>query len=137
VTIHGVDQLVPPQDGRLDLCYLKIELVRTGGQPVPDLVEAIARRGIDRAGFARALADYGYFTEDADLYRSFRFLPLETCFYRVDDAFPALVPSIFAAGRLDERIQDVSYTVDLSGGHPTPLPESEVDELIKRMAIYP
>lgn len=137
VTIHGVDQLVPPQDSRLDLCFVKVEIVRKGGQSIPDLVETIARRGIDRAAFDRALRDCKYFTADADLYSGFHFIPIETRFYRVDDAFPALVPSALATGQLDQRIQKVSYTLDLSGEAPASLPDNEVDELINRMAVYP
>lgn len=113
VRIHGVEQLVPPPHGDLDLVWVRLERVAEQGRTIADLVEDARRAGDDDNGLLFKLAEAGYRPADADLYRDVRFTVREQRWYEVGEDFPRIDPSSAPPG-----ISDLDYTLDLDQQQP-------------------
>lgn len=123
--IGTATQLVPTP-GR-DLYLLSVQITAAGNGPgatLTDLVEAARALPGTPAGIVDAgLANAGWRSRHADLYRSLWALRTVPEFHPVDDGFPALTPDrIHAAVPHSQRIVDLNYRVDLDGLAPAPPP---------------
>lgn len=124
VRIHGLDQLVAPESGKLALAWLRLERVSAEGEDLPGLVQLALRRCDDESALLTSLASIGYYPSDNPHYRDVRFVVSAESWYAVDDAFPKLTRDQLTVP--DDRISDVAYTIDLSSATPTPLDSASV-----------
>ncbi|MCL0246206.1 PD-(D/E)XK motif protein [Corynebacterium sp. CCM 8835] len=113
VVIHGAEQLTESPGKRLDLAVRRYVPDPDGTMSVPSLRDSIcAIPGVDTRRFLSSLSSLGVAMADRDesgekLFR--RYSPGEAVEFVVSDGFPRLT-GIGTTG----RIQQVSYTVDLS-----------------------
>ncbi|MFJ6798760.1 PD-(D/E)XK motif protein [Streptomyces sp. NPDC091268] len=133
--IHGLDQLEAPAGGTLTLVWFR--LVRTtgtdAGMALVELIENMLHLCDDEGAFLASLARAGYQPSGADLYHDVRFIVDEERWYRVDDAFPGLTGQALAEAGIPVSVQDVTYSIDLSGEAPGPLTPAEVERTIDDM----
>jgi len=132
-SIHGVKQLLNPENGELYLCTLTLERVRSDGITLTDLVNKILSYPINTSQFLSKLLQLGYDYNRKEEYENdkFKIAEDEAFIYKVDEAFPKIVPNTFLEGDLPNLVIDIDYLIDLSGEPPTPLNENEEEELLK------
>jgi hypothetical protein len=110
VTIHGVDQLEPP-DRPLALVVAEVTEDR-GGRTLPDLVDSVISRADDRGEVLWLLTAAGFERADAERYQE-RFTIRDIGHVEVSDALPRIVPSTFGAEGVPPGISRIEYRVDL------------------------
>ncbi|WP_226366429.1 PD-(D/E)XK motif protein [Pseudonocardia sp. ICBG162] len=110
VRIHGTGQL-DGGVGRLLLTWFRLRTDR--GRSVPDLVEDVLVRCDDGDAFVRALADLGYRSSDAEIYRARVFEPVEQLTYEVGPGFPRITPPGLVDDAALAGIGTVHYDLDL------------------------
>lgn len=113
VTVHGIDQLEPPETGRLTLAVALV-LESAEGSPIRAIVEDIVSLLEDPTEFTILLARAGWTREDAEV----PYAIAEWLLVEVDDRTPRLVRADLALGRLREGVGRVSYDVDLDRIRP-------------------
>jgi hypothetical protein len=131
--INGHLQLVPPEDGTLNLAYFKVETT-ANGRSVPELIEEIFSAGVDRMQFRKHLQDANYDDSYSEEYAEFRWSILERRMYLVDESFPRIVPESFVNGDLPSGISDVIYTVELLAEPPNPLSDEADSKFLQKIA---
>lgn len=110
VEIHGVHQLEPPG---VPLALVLATVVEDGaGTSLPELVERVLARVMDRGKAVRLLATAGYSQADADDYGE-RFAVVGIAHVEATDAVPRIVPTSFAGGALPAGVDGVTYRIDL------------------------
>ncbi|WP_236245047.1 PD-(D/E)XK motif protein [Streptomyces sp. CC210A] len=133
--IHGLDQLEPPEDGRLHLVWLR--LLRTpvtgSGTPLVGLVDRALELCDDEGALLELLAAAGYRLPEADRYRDVCFAVTETRWYGVTSDFPGLTARRLVAAGVPVSALDVEFTIDLSGETIPPLTPSEISHVIEGM----
>jgi hypothetical protein len=110
VRISSLDQLQPPDHGRLFLHAIHLERTEGGSISLPVLIERIENRldGISLDHFRAVLGVDDGVRVDA---RAFSVLSRNS--YEVRGDFPCLVPAKFSSGRPDEGVSNVQYDLDL------------------------
>jgi hypothetical protein len=134
VTIHGEDQLVPPEGGELYLHLVRLEEVPDGGESVTSLVDSILSLGAPVADLFDAMLAAGIPPADLPAAARVSFDVLERITFPVDDRTPRIVPETFAAGARPAGILDVTYRLDLDHVLDTALTETTQSALIARFA---
>lgn len=112
VQISGIEQLVPPEGGRLFLLHMRLEEAE-GAISVPDKVDAIVRNGVDRKVLLALLGKLGYYLEHQEEYRRRCFRVIEIRRYRVEEGFPRLTKGSFLGGTPPKGVESISYSVNL------------------------
>ncbi|MDT5014774.1 MAG: hypothetical protein QOD39_934 [Mycobacterium sp.] len=131
VEIHGVEQL-QKGNSELYLVYMRVE-ERDDGQRILDLVTELRSAVADNALLTSLLSRAGW--DDTDKHAPLiGYSIVEELFYRVDDAFPKIVPASFAHGGTPPGVLRVRYDIDLTGPVPQPLDDTARESLLKRMA---
>lgn len=133
VEIHGAEQLVGPENGRLFLGYTRLSK-DADGRSVPELVEALIATGVPGAELLARLEQLGWKPADIDSYDAQRFIVADHDVYAVDDAFPRVVPGSFVHGTVPPGVLGLRYTVDLTGAYPQPLTDIETDVALDSLA---
>jgi hypothetical protein len=115
VRISALDQLVPPEGGKLFLHTVRLERADDGEISLSALIDDIRRRlsGESHRHFNRQLAELGDFGQDVD--GSFSVLSIDT--FEVRDGFPRLVPGSLLDGSLPAGVASVSYDLLLDFAH--------------------
>lgn len=131
---HGLDQLEPPQDGRLFLAWQRFER-RPDGRTVRELVAEAGQLCDDESELVDRLSRLGYSLSQTDQSAESRLAPVESRWYVVDEDFPRLT-GVTLDGAIPDGVYDVRYTVDLAGVRSAPLDEEAVDTLISEMGGY-
>lgn len=133
--IHGHRQLEAPavEGGELYLAVLRIESSRIG-KNVPDIVEELCALGADRMDLYTRLAAVGYDPRDAEVYREMPFKATAQRMYRIDESFPRVVSSTFAAGRPPPGVLHLRYTIDLTSPPAGAIDGSEWEAVVSRLA---
>lgn len=116
VGIHGAEQLQPTGDRELYLLFIRFR-IDTAGRSVGDLVASLKSAGVDGIQLDELVALSGW-SESVD---DERFVVVEERLYRVDDAFPKIVPDSFTEGDVPSGVVRLQYEVDLTGPQPAPL----------------
>lgn len=114
------------------MAFFRVELVRSGGESLPDVIQTIKDSGGSRVELEKLLALEGYSDEHRDHYQKIRFRITEDRLYRVDDAFPKIVPESFKQGAPDAQVIDVRYRLDLTGEPPHPLADDSYRDFIQK-----
>jgi hypothetical protein len=130
VEIHGLRQLEAPAGGDLHLLLHRLEEDPGGDLSLPGLVHEILDLGVSRHEFVELLGRAGYDIADEADYATRRFRRVEARGYKIDEAFPRVVPGSFSAGDAPAGVMLVRYTVDLTGPSPTPMAEHEIEDLL-------
>ncbi|MFE6715664.1 PD-(D/E)XK motif protein [Streptomyces sp. NPDC057695] len=130
--IHGLDQLERPNDGALTLVWFRLQPISGGslGASVVELVDRARNLCDDEGALLELLATAGYRPADADRYRGTRFLIEEERWYEVGPDFPGLTTTALVEAGLSVSVQNVEYSIDLSGSVPAPLGGDEVSRVI-------
>lgn len=126
VTIHGVDQLSPPEGGKLYLIVIFVEQTPNAGKSLPDLVTDLHNLGVDGLELSNKLTAVGYAEEDSGEYAAVTFSFRSKGVYEVDDTFPRIIRSSFTKGDLPARVTDLRYVIDVSPPSPVPLDSAAV-----------
>lgn len=126
-TVHGHDQLEPPQGGELYVAAVKLEQVlKGGGETLSELISAIASTGCDQHFLWTGLTSLGFTPEIVAGYNDIRFTILENRIYKIADEFPRIVSDSFKNGHVPNGVIAMNYQIDLSSEPPFPLADSEV-----------
>lgn len=121
VTIHGHDQLEPPQDGSLYLVLLQVEEAPSGGESLANIVQGIIALGGDSYQLMRRLAYLDVTATVLTQINGMQFLVRRCDVYRVDESFPRIVSQSFSTGTLPRGVVSLTYQIDLSSPPPAPL----------------
>lgn len=115
VTIHGEDQLLPPDHGTLHLHLVRLEEVHDGSLRVSKIVDELLAAGVSAERLFAALTANGVPITDLPASDGVSFEVRERVTFIVGDNTPRIVPESFAGGRRPPGILDISYVVDLGG----------------------
>ncbi len=132
--VHGVEQLEPPELGKLFLAAAKLEAAEAGGESVPNVIERVMNQGVDSRDLLSRLAAAGYDARDARHYEEIRFRVLEERIYPVEVGFPRITATSFTKGRLPSGVIRIQYTIDLSMEPPFPLDQAAATDLYRRLS---
>ncbi|ORB66673.1 PD-(D/E)XK motif protein [Mycolicibacterium tusciae] len=133
ITVHGEDQLVPPDGGRLLLHLVRLEYVPGSGYSVASLVNHLLSRGISAQKLFKALADAKILATDLPATADVTFEVRERITFRVDDDMPRIVPTTFVGGKRPSGVLDLSYVVDLQSRVNDALTPAEYSDLLEVM----
>jgi hypothetical protein len=112
ITVHGMKQLVPPENKKLFLFYCVFEMSTTTGESINDIVNKLFRDGYQTEEIERLLAKKGF--EPGKSSRDKKFILWDVYRYEVNEAFPHLSEKSFIDGIEPEGIRIESYVVNLS-----------------------
>src|ERR1700682_492089 len=114
--INGVDQLDPPDNGRLLLYSLRVREEPASSNSLVTMVDRISERLVASAEllglFEDRLTQAGYSPLHADRYREIHFRVVDERLYRVEDDFPRLSDTAFRRG-VPPGIERIEYEVNL------------------------
>lgn len=113
VTIHGEDQLQPPDGGSLHLHFVRLEEVAGLGVCIVDLVDELVGLGVPRLALFDVLTDAGIPPAAFGTVGAIRFDVRERLTFAVDDTTPRIIPTTFTAGQRPVGIVDLTYRSDL------------------------
>jgi len=115
--INGIDQLEPPEHGKL--FFFGVHLREEGGadQTLPSVIESCRNLLIADEDalekFESILVQMGYSPHHADEYEKMRFRIIEEAFFEVTDAFPRISRVNFVGG-IPDGIERVEYEINLN-----------------------
>jgi hypothetical protein len=114
--INGVDQLDPPDHGKLFMYSLRLREEPASSNSLVTVVAAISQelsKSPQLLGFFEdQLAAVGYSSLHVDRYREIRFRIVDERLYRVEEGFPRLSANSFAHG-VPSGIERIEYEVNL------------------------
>lgn len=123
VRISAIDQLQPPEAGRLFLHAIQLERSDAGSISLPSLLLRVRSRltGAGLEHFDKGVASYARDLSDT---RTYSLLARQV--YEVSTGFPCLVPDKLASGMLDAGVRRVEYDLDLAAatGFGVPLDDA-------------
>lgn len=116
VTIHGEDQLVPPEDGELYLHFVRLESVHSGQLRLTAVIDELLDAGVSAEQLFHALNASGVPAVDLPATDKTAFDVLERLTLPVDEQTPRIVPASFTSGQRPQGVVDITYVIDLSQG---------------------
>jgi hypothetical protein len=125
VTIHGEDQLVPPDGGHLYLHLVRLESVHEGVLRLPAIVDELLEVGVTAEKLFKALAASGIPAADLASTESTAFDVLERVTVPVTEETPRIIPGSFVDGRRPKGVVDIAYVIDLTGTLDLALDDTE------------
>jgi hypothetical protein len=134
VTIHGLEQLLSPSDGRLHLAHVRIEPVDGGGLSVAALHRAIIEHGADELILDERLAELGCRDPQAEEWNATSFVLEGVDIYAVSPGFPRIIPASFPGGILPAGIVTLTYEIDLATAHAHLLDQAQTNALFSDFA---
>ncbi|MDX1883237.1 PD-(D/E)XK motif protein [Mycolicibacterium sp. 120270] len=137
ITVHGEDQLMPPNAGQLFLHLVRLEYVPGSGHSVASLANYIIYKGISAQKVFKALSDSKISATDLTATSDVTFEVRERVTLPVDDRLPRIVPSSFVGRRRPLGVLDLSYVVDLEGQLVHALTANAYSELLATMGSDP
>jgi len=115
--INGIDQLAPPDQGRLLFFSLRVRDEGGASNSVPTLIDYLKSKfQVDSEAadhFDTLLIRAGYSSQFENEYRKLRLRIVDQALFEVSGEFPRLTSSHLAAGALN-GIRHVSYEIDLT-----------------------
>lgn len=137
VTVHGEDQLLPPDGGQLYLHFVRLEPVHGGPLRLTGMVDELLEAGVSAEQLFRALAASGVSAVDLPATDKTTFDLLERFTLPVDNQTPRIVPASFCGGQPPEGVVDISYVIDLSHTADRALGEDEYKMITRTVAAGP
>ncbi|RAU93506.1 hypothetical protein DQP58_16270 [Mycobacterium colombiense] len=135
VTVHGEDQLVPPDSGYLFLHLVRLEQVPGGGRSVSSLVDELLTAGVAAETLFEAVAGAGVPVNALAASAEVTFDVRERFTVPVDDRTPKIVPSSFVDGHRPTGVVDLRYTIDLDHCLNSALNTADYEDVIKSLAV--
>lgn len=129
VTINGIRQLEPPDDGQLIIAFYRLDQVDGGSLSLSRVVRELAKQ-LDSALFRERLETAGYNSITEHLWNQWSWELVERRLYRVDDGFPKLTNAELNSGLLG-GVQAVTYKLNLDVAGDFLIELDEVAELAK------
>ena len=114
VTIHGEDQLLPPDGGQLYLHFVRLESVHGGQLRLATVVDELLDAGVSAEQLFRALTASGIAAVDLPATDKTTFDVIERMTLPVDEQTPRIVPASFTGGRSPSGVMDIAYVIELS-----------------------
>jgi hypothetical protein len=130
--VHGIAQLEAPDDGRLSLALLQVEIDIESGLTVPDLAAKLIKLG--ESTIVTALAAAGYRAEESDVYDRYPFAVRSEEWFAVGAHFPRIVRSSFPGGAVPPGTANLHYDVDLAGAAVPPMSAEAIDDALEELA---
>lgn len=116
--IHGVEQLSPPQNGKLFLFSLRLREEQGADQTLPGIItlckEKLKNNLEALSRFENILDLAGYSSIHENEYSKFKFRIVDEKLYEVTDDFPKIIISSFLDG-IPSGIGIIEYTINLDG----------------------
>lgn len=116
--INGIEQLAPPQNGKLLLFSLQLREESGASNTLPGLVDACRQRIVgDNEALSRyemALVHAGYMATHEEEYSRLRLRIAAEGLFMVHEDFPRLIPANFPDG-VPAGVERVEYEIDLGG----------------------
>jgi hypothetical protein len=114
ITVNGLQQLVPPAQGRLLLRRFRVDRA-PDGSGIAQLVQKILATGlVGESDLRKALKKRGYHLAHEPQYADARFEIRDDDVWWVDERFPRISPASFIGGVIPMGVEITSYQVDLS-----------------------
>lgn len=132
VTIASIDQLVPPEGGRLFLQTQTFETDPSGAYSVATESRRALDLASDDAEVLSRLAATG--CDPRDPVWQTRFSLLDEAVHGVVDGFPRVVPGSLAGGRLPAGVTALSYQIDPGASAAPPLDDIGVFDIFREIA---
>ncbi|MFN8228932.1 MAG: PD-(D/E)XK motif protein [Mycobacterium sp.] len=134
VTIHGEDQLLPPEGVHLYLHLVRLESVHQGAVRLPALVDELLEVGVMAERLFQALAASGIGAADLPATDSTAFEVRERVTVAVTDQTPRIVPGSFVDGQRPSGVVDIAYVIDLEGILDSAVGDAQYRELTRSLA---
>jgi len=116
--IHGLDQLQPPENGRLFLFSLQIREEVSASESLPGIIQdcrTILKENPDAMSlFEDLLAEAGYYQFHAAEYSHIHFRVVDEAMYRVEGTFPRITGNAFRELSIT-GITGIDYEISLDG----------------------
>lgn len=137
VTIHGEDQLFPPENGELYLHFVRLESVHAGHLRLTGVVDELLDAGVSAEQLFRALTASGVSAVDLPATDKTAFDVLERMTLLVDDQTPRIIPGSFSGGHRPQGVVDITYVIDLSRTAERALGDDEYKAVTVAVAAGP
>lgn len=134
VSIHGIDQLSPPEGGRLLLTLLRFEEDSGGQISVSYLYHLIRKKITDYQRLNDGLSRIGCENPDAANWNRYKFTFQSLGVWEIINGFPRITAEDFFSGSLPPGISKIQYSLDLSVAGAYMIHEHEMDSYLKEMA---
>ena len=115
ITVHGPDQLDPPEGHELHICLVGVT-VDESGRSVVDIVTEIRELGVPSDKLAEALEQVGYSPEPGTAWHT-RFRVERVSLWRITKGFPGIRRSELGANQL-LGVEELSYRLNLEAAGP-------------------
>lgn len=135
VTIHGEDQLEPPEGGDLYLHLVRLEDTAQYGRSVPSLVDELLSLGVAAENLFDALNRANVPVAHLARMSDITFDVRERLTLPVDDAMPRIIPSSFTQGARPVGVVDMNYRVDLDHCLDRAIETVQYAELVNSLAV--
>ncbi|MCV7412707.1 PD-(D/E)XK motif protein [Mycobacterium florentinum] len=135
ITIHGEDQMLPPDGGTLHLHLVRLEEVHGGSTSVSAVVDELLAAGVSAQKLFSALMANGVAAADLPDTDNVTFEVRERVTLPVDDRTPRIVPETFVGGKRPNGVVDVSYVVDLASALGNSLAPVEYQALVASLTL--
>ncbi|WBF18053.1 PD-(D/E)XK motif protein [Halomonas elongata] len=119
VTIHGIDQLQPPSDGRLLLIRVTLEPAPDGSIRLEELYRELLAAGVSRQALGERLQEVGCENPLDPAWNAYAFSLDSLTAWEITEGFPRLTGGELKREALDAGVSRIQYVVDLAaaGGH--------------------
>ncbi|MEZ0350689.1 PD-(D/E)XK motif protein [Mycobacterium sp. pR1184] len=135
ITIHGEDQMLPPEGGSLHLHLVRLEEVPGGSTRVSAVVDELLGAGVSAQKLFSALMANGIAAADLTGTDDVTFEVRERVTLPVDHRTPRIVPDSFVGGKRPSGVVDVSYVVDLTSALASSLGPLEYQALLASLTL--
>lgn len=134
-SISSIDQLEPPQNGRLDFISIRIEPVPGGPLSIAGLIRELETSGVDCGELSRRVEETGLRDSASQELEHETFELRDLAAYTVDDQFPRLNSAAFVAGSVPAGVIAVRYDIDLSTEPPFRMDRDVLGNCLKNFAL--
>lgn len=134
VSIHGIDQLLPPAGGTLHLAHVRLERVENGPLSVGAIFDDLIKLGADQGLLKKGLEALECTDPHSAEWNRLTFTLEGLTLYSITDGFPRIVGSSFESGSIPAGVSALEYQVDLSHAKPFELSTLDSEIALKRIA---
>lgn len=131
VSIHGLRQLEPPEDGKLYLGFVRLEQVPGGPVTIATLIDTLRELGVPAHQIHAGLDERGL-PPGVPMDASFELS--DRAVYAVGSEFPALTPALFPGAAVPPGLGDVRYSLDLDAARQDALGVEEESAVFNELA---
>jgi hypothetical protein len=134
VSINGISQLEPPENGKLILRFLRLEnaAINESNISIPYLVKSICQHGVSQGKLIEnILKAKASIQQVSQITHCFKLI--ETSSYEVTDNFPRITPASFKNNQCPYGVAGIKYKINLGNTEPYKLENSSFLEFVKNI----